>query len=261
MSLYLQKVIATSCLGINHQVFTQRKFDVCIVDEASQVLQPACLGPLFCSNRFVLVGDPKQLPPVVQCKEARELGMDESLFCRLDSQGATFDLNVQYRMNSEIMKISNILVYDGCLKCGSDAVSKQTLEIEQSNLRDSIVCKSPWMNAVFDGNLHKSVIVLDTRTLNAKHISVKTGGYKNEKEAEIVTDIVISLCKVGIHSADIGVIAPYRSQVIYIRDKLGQGHSGSEVEVNTVDQYQGRDKDVIIISFVMSSTGTTGKVS
>ena len=54
-------------------MFTQRRFDVCIVDEASQVLQPACLGPLFRADRFVLVGDPQQLPPVVQSKEARSV--------------------------------------------------------------------------------------------------------------------------------------------------------------------------------------------
>lgn len=63
--------MATSCLGTNHPVFTQKKFDVCIVDEASQVLLPACLGPLFCADKFVLVGDPKQLPPVMQSREAR----------------------------------------------------------------------------------------------------------------------------------------------------------------------------------------------
>ena len=69
--LVLQNIVATSCLGTNHPLFTRRQFDVCIVDEASQVIQPACLGPLFCCKKFVLVGDPKQLPPVVQSKEAR----------------------------------------------------------------------------------------------------------------------------------------------------------------------------------------------
>ena len=64
-------IVATSCLGTKHSVFDQRRFDVCIVDEASQVLQPACLGPLFHSRRFVLVGDPQQLPPLVQSKTAR----------------------------------------------------------------------------------------------------------------------------------------------------------------------------------------------
>ena len=67
----LQTIVATSCLGTNHPLFTRQQYDVCIVDEASQVVQPACLGPLFCSKKFVLVGDPKQLPPVVQSKEAR----------------------------------------------------------------------------------------------------------------------------------------------------------------------------------------------
>ena len=70
---FFQGIVATSCLGINHPVFTRRRFDVCIVDEASQVLQPACLGPLFNADRFVLVGDPQQLPPVVRSKEARSV--------------------------------------------------------------------------------------------------------------------------------------------------------------------------------------------
>ena len=63
--------MATTALGMTHPLFTQRRFDVCIMDEASQILQPASLGPLFLADRFVLVGDPKQLPPVVQSKEAR----------------------------------------------------------------------------------------------------------------------------------------------------------------------------------------------
>lgn len=255
-----QKILATSCLGMNHPLFTQRQFDVCIVDEASQVLQPACLGPLFSSKKFVLVGDPKQLPPVVQCKESRELGMDESLFCRLDGLGATFDLNVQYRMNREIMGISNTLVYNGCLKCGSDTVANQTLVIQKSDETLEILKHAQWMELIFDDRLCKSVIVLDTRRLGANHIQVKTGGYRNEIEAKIVENIIAGLFSVCIQCCDIGVIAPYRSQVLHIRDRLGQGQMMSEVEVNTVDQYQGRDKDVIIISFVMSSNEKTGKV-
>ena len=70
-ALILQPIIATTCLGMTHPVFGRRQFDVCIVDEASQVLQTACLGPLFSADKFVLVGDPKQLPPVIQSKQAR----------------------------------------------------------------------------------------------------------------------------------------------------------------------------------------------
>ncbi|KAH3729904.1 hypothetical protein DPMN_055882 [Dreissena polymorpha] len=69
------------------------------------------------------------------------------------------------------------------------------------------------------------------------------------------------LSQVGISGSEIGVIAPYRGQVLHLREKLGQGHhQGSSVEVNTVDQYQGRDKDIIIISFVMSSSCEKEKV-
>lgn len=64
-------VVATSSLGINHAIFKLRKFDICIVDEASQINQIACLGPLFYAKRFILVGDDKQLPPLVLNCEAR----------------------------------------------------------------------------------------------------------------------------------------------------------------------------------------------
>lgn len=66
-----QLVVATTCMGIKHPIFTRRRFDYCIVDEASQISQPICLGPLFYAHRFVLVGDHQQLPPIVQNKEAR----------------------------------------------------------------------------------------------------------------------------------------------------------------------------------------------
>lgn len=66
-----QLVVATTCMGIKHPIFTHRRFDFCIVDEASQISQPICLGPLFFAKRFVLVGDHQQLPPIVQNQEAR----------------------------------------------------------------------------------------------------------------------------------------------------------------------------------------------
>ena len=67
----LQVVVATTCLGVNHALFTQRSFDYCIVDEASQITQPVCIGPLRHARVFILVGDHYQLPPLVQSVEAR----------------------------------------------------------------------------------------------------------------------------------------------------------------------------------------------
>ncbi|KAL4232940.1 Tripartite DNA replication factor [Mactra antiquata] len=248
-----QQIVSSSCLGMNHPMFTTKQFDVCIIDEASQVLQPACLGPIFTSKRFVLVGDPKQLPPVVRSKDAKDLGMDQSLFSHLDDLGATFDLNVQYRMNSAIMAISNKLVYNDCLKCGCDTVANRTLDISRSEVTECIIAKVSWMKEVYDGSLSKSVIVLNTKNLPGKHSKVPTGGFTNETECKLVINCVNYLCKAGVQEDDVGVIAPYSSQVHAIRERLNQGHTRSKVEVNTVDQYQGRDKNIIIISFVLSS--------
>lgn len=64
-------MVGTTCMGIKHPIFTRRRFDFCIVDEASQISQPICLGPLLYAKRFVLVGDHQQLPPIVQNQEAR----------------------------------------------------------------------------------------------------------------------------------------------------------------------------------------------
>ena len=126
-------------------LFFRRKFDYCIVDEASQITLPTCLGPLRMADTFVLVGDHFQLPPIVssvnalenltdsQVKnpEARRGGLDVSLFKLLSEKHpqAVVDLSYQYRMNEDIMLLSNRLVYENRLKCGSDQVAQQGLVI------------------------------------------------------------------------------------------------------------------------------------
>jgi DNA replication ATP-dependent helicase Dna2 len=136
-------VVATTCLGINQYfrflfsflthsfIFTKRRFDYCIVDEASQITLPACLGPLRYADRFVLVGDHYQLPPLVRNVEAQKGGLDVSLFKLLSERHprALTILEHQYRMNEDIMLLSNSLVYDGLLKCGNESVAKQVLRI------------------------------------------------------------------------------------------------------------------------------------
>ena len=110
-------------------LFTRRKFDYCIVDEASQVTLPTCLGPLRFADKFVLVGDHFQLPPLVRNREAKRGGLDVSLFRRLSEAHpeAVIDLNEQYRMNEDIMVLSNKLIYNDRLRCGSEAVAKRSL--------------------------------------------------------------------------------------------------------------------------------------
>ncbi|KFQ76937.1 DNA replication ATP-dependent helicase/nuclease DNA2, partial [Phaethon lepturus] len=217
-----QPVVATSCMGVNHPIFIQKQFDFCIVDEASQISQLICLGPLFCSKRFVLVGDHQQLPPLVLNAEARDLGMSESLFKRLEqNQNAVVQLTVQYRMNSKIMSLSNMLVYEGKLECGSEKVSSATVDLpnlKKLNLELADASKT-WLKEVLDPGT--PVCFLNTE-------------------------------KAGCKPSDIGIISPYRHQLKMITDLMAKLKE-NRVEVNTVDKYQGRDKSIIIVSFVRNS--------
>jgi DNA replication ATP-dependent helicase Dna2 len=121
----------------------KRTFDYCILDEASQLTLPISLGPIFFANTFVLVGDPyqarlefvlnfvpnfvmTQLPPLVKSPEAKQEGLDVSLFFYLSQTHpeAVVELDHQYRMNADIMTLSNRLIYDGKLRVGSAEVAQ-----------------------------------------------------------------------------------------------------------------------------------------
>ncbi|KAG1656161.1 DNA replication ATP-dependent helicase/nuclease DNA2 [Nymphon striatum] len=238
-------VVATTCLGSNHVLFRRRKFDVCIVDEASQVLLPSCLGPLFHATKFVLVGDPKQLAPLVQNKVAEKLGMSECLFSRLYRESSAVDLHLQYRMNCEITRISNELTYDGCLQCGSEAIDRATLK-----LSPSLSIAETWLHDCFNEDMSKSVILLNTDSVPLPQCQDHHGYIYNSGEAEIV----LQLCSNGVDQADVGIIAPYRRQVLLLKKSVCKNEM-KDLEVNTVDQYQGREKQIIIISCVRTTLG------
>ncbi|XP_063817674.1 DNA replication ATP-dependent helicase/nuclease DNA2 isoform X2 [Pseudophryne corroboree] len=250
-----QPVVATTCMGVNHPIFTRRRFDFCIVDEASQISQPICLGPLFFADRFVLVGDHQQLPPLVQSPEARELGMSESLFKRLEmNQDAVVQLTVQFRMNSKIMALSNKLVYEGRLECASERVS--TAIIQLPNLKALTLelefretAESAWVRDVLEPS--NPVCFLNTEEIPALETEEKCG-VSNWIEAKLVFQLTSLFLKAGSKPSDIGIIAPYRQQLKVISGYFTKLAS-SNVEVNTVDKYQGRDKSIIILSFVRSN--------
>uniref|UniRef100_A0A673G9V3 DNA replication ATP-dependent helicase/nuclease n=1 Tax=Sinocyclocheilus rhinocerous TaxID=307959 RepID=A0A673G9V3_9TELE len=250
-------IVATTCMGVKHPIFSRRRFDFCIVDEASQISQPVCLGPLFYAQRFVLVGDHQQLPPIVQNAEARTLGMDESLFKRLEHHSdAVVQLNVQYRMNSAIMSLSNALMYEGRLECGSERTANAVLQLpsraQVEKELDLYVCQpqySAWVQAALEPN--SPVCFLDTSEVPAPE-TLEKSGISNHTEAILVQALVTLLLKAGCRASDIGVIAPYRQQLKAISSLL-QGDAFKALEVNTVDKYQGRDKSIIIVSFVRSN--------
>ncbi|XP_047682251.1 DNA replication ATP-dependent helicase/nuclease DNA2 isoform X2 [Prionailurus viverrinus] len=250
------RIVATTCMGINHPIFSRKTFDFCIVDEASQISQPVCLGPLFFSQRFVLVGDHQQLPPLVLNHEARALGMSESLFKRLEqNKNAVVQLTVQYRMNSKIMSLSNKLTYEGKLECGSDKVANavinlpnfKAVKLELEFYAD--YSENPWMIGVFEPN--NPVCFLNTDKVPAAE-QVEKGGVSNITEAKLIVFLTSMFIKAGCKPSDIGIIAPYRQQLKIINDLLSHSSIGM-VEVNTVDKYQGRDKSIILVTFVRSN--------
>jgi len=239
------RIIGTTCLATDHAAIVNRKFDWCIVDEASQALLPSVVHPLLHANKFILVGDPAQLPPVVQSHAARKLGLHQSLFDLLDHESATISLNIQYRMNKVIAALANHLTYKGKLECATETVATRTIQL-QSSSKDE--CE-PWIQKILSSQLEDSVVFLDTNK-SAREESIN-GGILNIKEANFVKYIIKQMIKHGLGEKDIAVIAPYSAQVKHLQVTLKSADL-SGVEVGTVDQFQGRDCLVVIYSCTRS---------
>ncbi|KAL9086381.1 MAG: hypothetical protein Q9165_007167 [Trypethelium subeluteriae] len=262
------QVVATTCLGINHHVFQERIFDYCIVDEASQITLPVCLGPIRMAKTFILVGDHYQLPPLVQNKEALEGGLDVSLFKLLSDRRpeSVVSLEHQYRMCEDIMLLSNTLIYNGRLKCGNEAVARRSLSIPD---RDGLLRKRPtqlpcsqhvslcecshlgscWIDRLLSPT--QRVTFANTDILLPTSLEECKGArITNDLEAQLTTQLVESLLAVGIAASDIGIITFYRSQLALLRQSLKHR---PEVEMHTADRFQGRDKEVIVLSCVRSN--------
>lgn len=273
------QVVATTCLGVGHQIFHKRVFDYCIVDEASQITLPVCLGPIRMARTFVLVGDHYQLPPLVQNKEAQEGGLDVSLFKLLSDRQPTSVVNLehQYRMCKEIMLLSNTLIYSGRLKCGNEAVAQRTLLLpnpdglqqyhNQPQHASSIspshsLCRGPqhnnrpcWLTPVLCPS--KKVLFLNTDTIvPLPRESAQGNRITNPTEASLVSHTVHALLASGIPASEIGIITFYRSQLALLRQSLKHvGTAEGMVEMHTADKFQGRDKEVVILSCVRSNDG------
>jgi DNA replication ATP-dependent helicase Dna2 len=260
------QIVATTCMGTNHPLFNRRAFDVCIVDEASQITLPTSLGPLLHARKFVLVGDHYQLPPLVQNKAALEGGLDVSLFRQLSEAhpDAVATLGKQYRMCEDIMSLSNALIYSGQLRCGSDAVARRTLQsVDMSALsafhNAEHLCSTPsrggkcWL-ADFCRPERKVVYANTdlagkraTETLNlGKNIT-------NDYEATLTAQLVLSFLGIGVPAREIGVITLYRSQLALMRRLFKVAGVSSEVEIDSADRFQGRDKECVVLSMVRSN--------
>ncbi|XP_073037531.1 DNA replication ATP-dependent helicase/nuclease JHS1 isoform X4 [Primulina eburnea] len=234
-------VVAVTCLGITSPLLNNKRFDVCIMDEAGQITFPVSLGPLMFASKFVLVGDHYQLPPLVQSPEAKENGMVASLFSRLSEAHpqAIAALHCQYRMSTAIMELSNALIYGNRLVCGSPEIGSAKLRYKRS------LSAPVWLMKVLEPN--QPVIFINTDLLPAYEKN-DCKAVNNPIEANIIAEVTKSLVLRGIEGRDIGIITPYNSQTNRIRGVVSE-----PVEIHTIDKYQGRDKDCILVSFVRSS--------
>ncbi|XP_049368809.1 DNA replication ATP-dependent helicase/nuclease JHS1 [Solanum verrucosum] len=243
------KVVAVTCLGITSPLLSNKRFDVCIMDEAGQTTLPVSLGPLTFASKFVLVGDHYQLPPLVQSAEAREYGMAVSLFCRLSEAHpqAICALQSQYRMCAAIMELSNALIYGNRLRCGSS-------EVENAKIKYTGLPSGPkWIKEAMNPN--RPVVFINTDLLLAFETNDRKA-VNNPVEANIIAEIVCRLLSRGILEEEIGIITPYNSQADLIRQAVS-----TSVEIHTIDKYQGRDKDCILLSFVRSSENPRNYIS
>lgn len=265
------QVVATTCLGVNHSIFNQRIFDYCIVDEASQITLPVCLGPIRMARTFILVGDHFQLPPLVQNKAAQEGGLDVSLFKLLsDAQpDSVVNLEHQYRMCEDIMLLSNTIIYSGRLKCGTAEVAARSLDIPNIEaLKQFHVDELPTnanSHGVCLGASHGRCWLQDLLAPSAKTLLVNTDplgtsaletaqGQRvvNHMEIILCSQLVESLIASGIRPRDIGVITFYRSQLSLLRQSLRR--YTPDLEMHTTDKFQGRDKEIVILSCVRSNS-------
>ncbi len=235
-------------------------FDVCIVDEASQASIPSVLIPISKSKKFVLAGDHKQLPPTVLNFDSRELEetLFENLILSFSSNSSLLDC--QYRMNSKLMMFSNMEFYEGKLFSDSFVenisladISRVSLSSSELELLDSCVFDGSLVSRVssvegFLDDVDYPFLFFDTSLIDGcvEGRFRDSKSFYNRTEAEIVGIIVNCYLKWGFSSSDIGVISPYMDQVDLIKSFV-------DVEVKSVDGFQGREKEIIIISMVRSN--------
>lgn len=234
-------VVCCTCVGAGDPRLAKMKFRNVLIDESTQSAEPECMIPLVLGcKQVVLVGDHKQLGPVIMNKKAAKAGLNQSLFERLVKLGfAPIRLNVQYRMHPHLAAFPSNMFYEGSLQNGVTI---------QERLRKDV--DFPWP-------------VMDTpmmfwSNLGNEEISASGTSYLNRTEASNVEKVVTRFFKAGVKPADIGVITPYEGQRSYIVTTMQntgtfKKESYKEVEVASVDAFQGREKDYIVLSCVRSN--------
>ncbi|XP_064509896.1 5'-3' DNA helicase ZGRF1 isoform X2 [Pseudopipra pipra] len=226
------KVVGVTCAACPFPCLNALRFPVVMLDECSQMTEPASLLPIarFQCEKLVLVGDPKQLPPTIQGSESvHEQGLEQTLFDRLCLMGhQAILLRTQYRCHPALSAIANELFYGGNLR---DGISEE----DRTPLLD-------WLPT------------LCFYSVNGTEQVERDNSFSNMAEAHFAVKLIQSLIASGIEGAAIGVITLYKSQMYKIQGLLSGVHSEAfevkPVQVSTVDAFQGAEKEVIVLSCV-----------
>ena len=231
------EVICATNSTVGSEILKGERFDFAVVDEATQSTEPSSLISVLKTKRFIMAGDHKQLPPTILNEDAARGNLSKSLFERLlEMHGDKIRvmLDVQYRMNDEIAEFPNEEFYDGKLKADES--------VKKHNLLD-ILPESKFVNEDI-----KPFLFIDTVGSETFKERTRRGSTSKENagEAKLVEEIAQRLLSSGIKPEDIAIISPYDDQVALIRKMLRV----EGLEIKTVDGFQGREKEVVIVSFV-----------
>lgn len=234
-------VICCTCVGAGDPRLANFRFRQVLIDESTQATEPECLIPLVLGvKQVVLVGDHCQLGPVIMCKKAARAGLAQSLFERLVLLGVKpIRLQVQYRMHPALSEFPSNSFYEGTLQNGVTINERQSPGID-----------FPW--PVPNRPMFFYV------QMGQEEISASGTSYLNRTEAANVEKIVTTFLKSGVVPSQIGVITPYEGQRAYIVNYMSRNGAlrqqlYKEIEVASVDSFQGREKDYIILSCVRSN--------
>ena len=236
------RVIACTLVSSANRILTGIKFGTLFIDEAAQALEAACWIAIRKADRVILAGDHCQLPPTIKCIEAMRGGLDETLMQKIvcNKPETVSLLKTQYRMNDEIMRFSSEWFYHGELNSAPEVKYRSILDFDTPIVwinTENMDCNEEFVGESF-GRINKAEAMLCIEELKK---------YINKIGKERLLDERI----------DFGVISPYKAQVQYLRQLVKKDAFfkpfRSLMTINTVDGFQGQERDVILISLVRAN--------
>uniref|UniRef100_UPI00402A331E AAA domain-containing protein n=1 Tax=Segatella hominis TaxID=2518605 RepID=UPI00402A331E len=267
------RVIACTLVGSAHRLLEGMKFGTLFIDEAAQALEAACWIPMRRASRVILAGDHCQLPPTVKSIAALRAGLGKTLMERIaeNKPEVVTLLKIQYRMNEDIMRFSSDWFYGGQVESAPQIKYRSILDfdhpitwIDTSNEENQITIEGEDAPEDSASTSSSSSAANQNSDLNFKEQFVgESYGRINKAEAELtLLTLAEYFTKIGKQrvlgdSIDVGIISPYRAQVQYLKKLIKKYEFFKPyrrlISVNTVDGFQGQERDVILISLVRSN--------